>query len=133
MTTQARRPQFQAVRRNAGERGVSLVETLVAVAILGTALVVFMSGLSTGVLATSRADRLSTAHELARSQMEHTKAQPFVAAPNTYPSVPAPATYAVTSVASDADNGDPLIQLITVEVLKDGQLLYTLEGLKADR
>jgi len=121
------------IRARPSERGVSLVETLVAVAILGTALVVFMSGLSTGLLATSRNDRLSAAHELARSQMELTKAEPFVAAPHTYPSAAAPAGYAVTSEATDADNGNPSIQLITVEVSKDGTLLYTLEGLKVDR
>jgi prepilin-type N-terminal cleavage/methylation domain-containing protein len=121
------------MRAAASERGVSLVETLVAVAILGTALTVFMTGLSTGLLATARADRLSTAHELARSQMERTKAEPFVAAPHTYPSEPAPAGYAVTSAATDADNGDPAVQLITVEVSKDGALLFTLEGLKVDR
>jgi type II secretory pathway pseudopilin PulG len=121
------------IHARASERGVSLVETLVAVAILGTALVVFMAGLSTGVLATGRADRLSTAHELARSQMENTKAQSYVIAPHTYPSVPAPSGYAVTSEATDADNGDASVQLITVEVTKAGELLFTLEGLKVER
>jgi type II secretory pathway pseudopilin PulG len=120
-------------RARHSERGVSLVETLVAVAILGTALVVFMSGLSTGILATGRADRLSIAHELARSQLEDTKAQPYVAAPHTYPSVAAPAGYSVTSDATDAQNGDAAVQLITVVVSKDADVLFTLEGLKVDR
>lgn len=120
-------------RARRSERGVSLVETLVAVAILGTALVVFMSGLSTGILATGRADRLSTAHELARSQLEDTKAQPFVVAPHAYPSVIAPAGYTVTSDATDAEDGDAAVQLITVVVSKGTEVLFTLEGLKVDR
>jgi prepilin-type N-terminal cleavage/methylation domain-containing protein len=120
-------------RVRASERGVSLVESLVAVAILGTALVMFMSGLSTGLLSTGRIDRLSTAHELARSQLEDTKAQAFVIAPYTYPSVAAPAGYTVTSEATDAGNGDSAVQLITVVVTKDTEVLFTLEGLKVDR
>lgn len=115
------------------EAGFSLVESLVAVAILASALVVFLGGLSTGALATSNADRLSTAHQLARSQMEATKAEPYVAAPHAYPSVAAPATYAVTAAATTLAGGDASIQLITVTVTKEGAPAFTLEGYKVDR
>ncbi len=115
------------------EAGFSLVESLVAVAILASALVVFLGGLSTGALATSSADRLSTAHQLARSQMEATKGEPYAAAPHTYPSVAAPATYAVSAVASALPGGDASIQLITVTVTKEGAPAFTLEGYKVDR
>jgi hypothetical protein len=43
------------------ERGVSLVETLIAVAIVATALVVFLGGLSTGSITTASSDRMATA------------------------------------------------------------------------
>ena len=46
------------IARLRSERGVTLVEALVAVGILGTALVVFLAGMSTGLLTTSQADRL---------------------------------------------------------------------------
>lgn len=120
-------------KRLQSERGVSLVESLIAVAILGTALVVFLAGISTGSLATGQTDKLSTAHELARSQMEHTKDEPFAAAPYTYPSVTAPSGYSVTSTASAIGLGDASVQLIAVQVDRDGAPVFTLEGFKVDR
>ncbi len=115
------------------ERGFALVEALVAVAILGMTLVVFIAGLSTGLLATGQADRLSTAHELARSQLEYTKNDTYTAAPYTYPTVTPPTSYGVTSVASSLGGGDARIELITVTVSKDGLAVYALEGYKVNR
>jgi Tfp pilus assembly protein PilV len=115
------------------ERGFALMEALIAVAILGMTLVVFVGGLSTGLIATGQADRLSTAHELARSQMEYTKNDAFNAAPYTYPTVTPPATYAVTSVASTIPGGDANIESVTVTVSKDGVAVFSLEGYKVNR
>lgn len=121
------------VGRASSERGVTLVETLIAVAVLGIAIVVFVAGLSTGTLSTSKVDRLSTAHELARSQMESTKDEEFVAAPHTYPSVSAPTGFSVTSEATSITLGDADVQLITVEVSDASGVVFTLEGFKVDR
>jgi len=115
------------------EAGFTLVEALVSVAILTIALVVFLVGLSTGVLATSKADQLSTAHELARSQVELVKEQPFDPVPAAYPTVTAPPAYAVALDVSAIPEGDPGIQLLTVSVTKDGQPVYTLQAYKVDR
>ena len=115
------------------ERGVTLVEALVAVAILGAALVVFLAGMSAGLLSTSQSDRLSTAHELARSQMEYTKAAAYNAAPYAYPTVTPPSGYAVSANASAISGGDANVQLITVQVTKDSAVVYALEGYKVNR
>jgi len=115
------------------ERGVTLVETLVAVGILGMALVMFLGGLSTGLLTTAQADRLSTAHELARSQMEYTKNTAYSAAPYTYPTVTPPTGYGVTSAASTITSGNANIELVTVQVTKGGAVVYSLEGYKVNR
>jgi Tfp pilus assembly protein PilV len=115
------------------ERGVALLEALVATAILGMTLVVFIAGLSTGLLSTGQSDRLSTAHELARSQLEYTKAAAYNAAPYAYPTVTPPATYGVTAAASAIGGADANIELITVQVSKDGNAVYTLEGYKVNR
>jgi prepilin-type N-terminal cleavage/methylation domain-containing protein len=121
------------IARLRAEDGFTLVEALVSVAILAIALVVFLGGMSTGVLSSNQSDRLSTAHELARSQMEYTKESAYQAAPATYPAVPAPAGYTVSATASDIPDGDADIQLITVQVTKDGAVVYTLEGFKVNR
>ena len=119
--------------RIASERGVTLVETLVAVGILGAALVMFLGGLSTGLLTTAQADRLSTAHELARSQMEYTKNSAYSSAPYTYPTVTPPSGYGVSSTASTIGGGDAKVELITVQVTKGGGVVYSLEGYKVNR
>ena len=115
------------------ERGFALMESLIAVASLGLTLVVCIAGLSTGLLATGQADRLSTAHELARSQVEYTKNDAFHVAPFTYPTVTPPATYAVTSTASTISGGDANVESITVSVSKDGVAVFSLEGYKVNR
>jgi prepilin-type N-terminal cleavage/methylation domain-containing protein len=115
------------------EAGFGLVESLVALAILGSALVVFLGGMSTGLLSTSQSDRLSTAHELARSQMEFTKADAYDAPPHTYAPVAAPAGYTVTSEAAAVSGADAEIELITVRVTHGGSVVYSLEGYKVHR
>lgn len=120
-------------RRLHDERGVTLIETLVAVAILGLTLIVFIAGLQTGLISTRQSDNLSTAHELARSQMEYTKDAAYQPAPAAYATVTPPAGYSVTSNASTIPEGDASVQLITVQVLKDATPVFTLEGYKVDR
>jgi Tfp pilus assembly protein PilV len=115
------------------ERGVALVEALVAVAIAGTALVMFLSGMSTGLLSTSQSDRLSTAHEIARSQVESTKAATYHAPPYNYPSVPAPSGYAASSTSSSISGAGAGIELITVTVTKGGVIVFNLQDFKVDR
>ena len=79
-----------------GEEGVGLVETLIAVAILGLALTTLLSAVSTGSLATSRSEERVTAENMARSQLEYTKSLPYQPPPASYAAVtPSPGGYAV--------------------------------------
>ena len=55
------------------ESGVTLIETLVALAILAVVAVAFVSGLATASKATIIANEQSTAESLARSQLESIK------------------------------------------------------------
>jgi Tfp pilus assembly protein PilV len=115
------------------ERGFALMEALISVAILGMTLVVFIAGLSTGLLTTATADRLSTAHQLARSQIEYTKNDTYNAPPFTYPTVVPPSGYGVTSVASSISGTNSNIELITVQVTRDGSVVFALEDFKVNR
>ena len=103
------------------------------VAVLASALVVFLGGLSTGSMSTAESDRLSTAHEIARSQMELTKAAAYSAPPFSYPTVTPPSTYGVSAAASTISGGDASIERIAVTVTKDSVALFSLEGFKANR
>ncbi len=115
------------------EAGFSLVESLVAVGIAAMALVAYLSGLSVGLLSTGQSDRLSTAQELARAQLEYTKAAPYQPPPATYATVTPPAGYGVSVAASSIAGADNNVELVTVAVTKDGATLFTLEGYKANR
>lgn len=137
-----------------GESGVALIETLVALAILGLIAVVFLSGLATAARATLIADEQATAESLARSEIEYVKSQDYidysVDPHDVYDEITPPEGsegYSVGIIAEpiDPDTGLPYgetggifeqdddIQRITVTVNRGSKLLLTLEGYKVDR
>jgi len=69
------RELHHALRGNS--RGVTLIEVLIAVAILGLVAVAFLSALATASTAIIIADERSTAESLARSELEYVKSQDF--------------------------------------------------------
>jgi len=64
------------------EKGISLIEVLIALAIMALVAVAFLSGLTTASKALIIADERTTAESLARTQMEAVKAQPYQPAPD---------------------------------------------------
>jgi prepilin-type N-terminal cleavage/methylation domain-containing protein len=58
-------------------RGFTLIEVVIAIAILGTIAITFLGALSTSSLALITADQRATAESLARSQMEYVKNQQY--------------------------------------------------------
>jgi prepilin-type N-terminal cleavage/methylation domain-containing protein len=59
------------------EKGVTLIEVLIALAVLGIVSVAFLSGLATSSKAIFVADEIATSESLARSQMEYVKKQAY--------------------------------------------------------
>lgn len=55
------------------QKGISLIEVIIALAILGVIAVAFLGGLMTSLKAVSIADERSTAQSLSQSQMEYVK------------------------------------------------------------
>jgi type II secretory pathway pseudopilin PulG len=120
------------------ERGVGLVETLIAVAILSLTLTVLLAAVSTGSLAVSRADERAVAENLARSQLEYTKSQTYIPLsppPAVYATVTPPAGYTVTVEAAAilTPTTDADIEKITVNVSRDGRSLLSVEDFKVKR
>ena len=119
------------------QEGFGLVEVLVAVAILGMTLVALLAALSTGSIGVASKDEQVTAANLARSQLEYTRSQPYA---ELYETVTPLAGYTVSvqadSVpeATSVPGADPsTIQKITVTVTRDGETLLTVEDFKVDR
>lgn len=117
----------------AREDGVGLVETLVAVAVLGVTVSVLLAALSTGAIGVSTTQEQVTAQNLARSQLEYTKDQAYQPVPATYATVTPPAGYAVTVAAAAIPGADTSIQEITVTVTRDSTTLATIQDYKVDR
>lgn len=136
-------PLFRVAKKLKGsEAGLSLIETLVALAILGSIAVVFLSGLATAAKATFIADERATAESLARSAMEDVKNQDYIDydAPEhvNYVFI-MPSDNANYEVVINADRIDEDteqaqgIQKIKVTVNRDDKSVLTIEDYKVDR
>ncbi|MFA5309620.1 MAG: type II secretion system protein [Dehalococcoidales bacterium] len=115
------------------QRGFGLAETLVAVAVLGTAVVAFVVSLSAGSLAVSEQDKETVAQTLAQTQMEYIKNYPFNPGAATYPAVAAPAGYTITINVNPVSGTDTNIQKITVNILRSGTSIFLVSDYKVKR
>ena len=121
-----------------GQRGISLLETLVALFILSLIAVTFLSGVTTASKATFTADEQSTAESLARSQMEWAKKVTYLEEATQYPPAPISdsvdySNYSVEITAEPLHNPDDGIQKITVTVRHSGEVVMQLENYKRQR
>jgi len=116
------------------QRGIGLVEVLIALAITGIAVVAFLSSLYAGTRTVSIIYERVTAENLARSQLEYVKSQDYITAPATYETLPSvPPDFTITAKASAIDERDDNIQKITVTVSRNGKTLLVLEDFKVNR
>ena len=123
------------------EAGVSLLETIVAVALLGLVAVFFVNGLGTLSKSGLVLKEQALAEGAARSQMEYVKSQPYNSTAE-YSAVPVPSGYSANTTITPIDpaTGDALspgvdsgVQKITVTVSRGGNSLLTLSGYTIDR
>lgn len=115
------------------QTGLGLVETLVAVAILGTSVVAFVVALSTGSIAVGKQDEDVVAQGLAQSQLEYVKSCSYDAGASTYPAEAAPEGYTISVGVSSVPNTDDDIQKVTVSIIRDGENILTVEDYKVNR
>jgi len=125
-------------------RGLSMLEVVIAIALLGIIAVSVLSALQTAALALISADRRATAESIARTQMEWVRYSPYdnlledghpQYSPD--PQITLPPDYSVVTTAirlnkdENPDNDDG-IQEITVAVSHDGRIVVTLEDYKRE-
>ena len=120
------------------ESGTTLIETVVALALLSAIAVTFLSGLATTSKATIIANEQTTAESLARSQMEWVKNVAYADNATEYSpaSIPGGEDYVGYSTAIAAEPlhaTDDGIQKITVTIEHFDKEILKLEGYKADR
>ena len=133
---------FSVTKRLRGsETGVTLIETLIALAILGLIAAAFLNGLATAARATFIADEQATAESLARSQMEYIKSQHYIDYDDpehgdyelVTPLDGYSATIGVESLPDPEGGTLEDIQKIKVTVNHNDKQVLTVEGYKVDR
>jgi len=123
------------------EKGFTLIEVLVALAVLGVIGAAFLGSLATASNAIFIADEKATAESLARSQMEYIKNQGYDATnnPPVYDFDPDFDGYEIDMTAerldpdSDGTGDDDGIQKITITVNHLGKQVIELEDYKVNR
>jgi len=111
-----------------GSRGFTLVEVMIAVALIGIIAIAFLSSLSTASTVLIIADERATAESLARSQMEYVKNQDK--SPTYEPSIPPAYEEADYSANITADLLKTGLQKITIIIAHDDEPLVILVGYK---
>ena len=115
------------------QRGLGLVETLVAVAILGTSVVAFVAALSAGSIAVGEQDEAVVAQSLVQTQLEYTKSYPYDPEATTYPTVDVPEGYIISVGVASIPSTDADIQKITVTVSRGSETIMTVANYKMNR
>ncbi|MFO8035613.1 MAG: hypothetical protein R6U57_03180 [Anaerolineales bacterium] len=126
------------------ERGVTLVEELVTVAVIGLGIVILVAMITTGAVGVRQIDDRVKAETLARSQLELIKDADYQPDPTAipYPPVTTSPDYSVTihieywnaSTETFSPNvRDDGLQRITVSVTSDGEGLVQIAEYKVDR
>jgi|WetSurMetagenome_2_1015567.scaffolds.fasta_scaffold1014266_2 prepilin-type N-terminal cleavage/methylation domain-containing protein len=124
--------KLNITQRLTKQKGFGLAETLVAVAILGTAVVAFIAALSTGIIGTGEYEQEVTAQQLVQNQLESIKSQAFLAS-GAYTKVSVPSGYTLNVASAAVPGGDVNIQKITVTVLRSGTNILQVSGYKVNR
>jgi prepilin-type N-terminal cleavage/methylation domain-containing protein len=131
------------IKARNGERGLTLIEILVALGILAAVAVVFLLGMTTSSKAVMVSQERVAVDSLAKSQMENIKSWPYD--DNDPPNYEAaklsdlPDGYDITIFAvrldpdEDGLDDDDGLQEITVEVIRNGELSFELVSYKVNR
>ena len=111
----------------ADRAGISLVESLVAIAVVASIGLVAMGALTVAAKASGQARTDVTATVLATSELEYVRSLPMSASYSPDPTISVPTGYTVTLSATTIST---CLQLVTVQVTRPGHPAFTLQGYK---
>ena len=123
---------------NRRELGITFLETVIALAILGAVSVSFLNGLTSASKSVFIVDEKTTAESLAQSQMEWIKNASYSYNATSYSAAPIPdgkdyLQYSSVVSAEPVHTPDDGLQKITVSIQRSGKGVYFLQGYKVDR
>ena len=130
----------------ADERGATLVETLVTVAIVSIVFTAFLTAVSVGSFGVSVVRERVTAENLARAQLEYIKSYTYTVGATSYPTIEHREDYPImidisywysqttgTQPFTSTTSLDSGMQWITVTVFHQGEPVFTIGNYKVDR
>ena len=119
------------------QKGISLIETLVALGIFGLVAVTFLSGMATVTQGNVIASERATAESLVRSEIEYVKQCAYQYDASEYPidsTLTIPQGWSLTPPAVEPVHAtDDGIQKITITAEHNGKSVLSIEIYKADR
>jgi type II secretory pathway pseudopilin PulG len=125
------------ILRLGSQRGIGLVESLVAIAILGVGVTAFVTDLSAGSMAVNVQNENTLAQGLAQTQMEVIKAAPYDNTGRSYLPVEAPENYTIEIAAGypagEKGSMQESLQQVSVTIKHNADSVLTLEGYKVKR
>jgi type II secretory pathway pseudopilin PulG len=122
---------MNAMRFLKNEKGVALIETIIAIALLGIIGGTMLAGMSGVYKTTPVANELDIGKSLAQSQMEYVLQDEYRL---SYTPAPIPSTYGDYTATIDTDSfRDGNIEKITVTIFHQGKEVSGLEAYKVNR
>jgi len=116
-----------------GQKGQTLIEVLIAIALLGMIAVPFLTALSTSSRALIIADERTTAESLVRSEIEYVKSQEYNATGNYTDIADADIPVGFDVSLSNVTNLEDGLQKITITVERDSEPVLITSTYKVDR
>ena len=131
MTRKIRQRSTRVKAQNQNEKGLGLVESMFAVAILGVTVVTFVIALSAGSVAVREQKQQVTAQSLAQTQLEYIKSAPYNVA--SYSTIAEPEGYSISVSVNSNLYADSDIQKITVTITKGEEDILSIADYKVNR
>jgi type II secretory pathway pseudopilin PulG len=119
--------------RNRGESGMSMVEALVSIGILGGVVITMVFAMSGGALTVRENGQETTVQNLARNQMEYIKEYPYNPSATTYPTIAVPPEYSIVVSVTSVPDANSNIQKVTANISRNSELLMTVSDYKGNR
>lgn len=120
-----------------GEKGISLIDTIVAVCLLGIVSAIFLGSMGTAAKATMISEERVTAEILARTQIEYIKDYPYDYYATEYPVDPTldiPYGWSMDNPTVEALHGtEDGIQKVTITVQCQERTIFSSFMYKVDR
>ncbi|MDD4860299.1 MAG: hypothetical protein PHR56_08905 [Dehalococcoidales bacterium] len=125
------------INSKGSQQGFAILETIVALAILGSAGVALLSGAASGMKATSIIQERTIAQSLVRSQLEFVENHAYLTYPSIYPINPGlimpPGWELSSSNVSLVHATDDGLQRVNVVVRHNGEPIFSVETYKVNR